>query len=109
MPTHASFNPHDLLNQTIGDYQLCELLGTGNAYVYRALDKGKNEYVALKLVAWPGAQVDDLALRRFAREIRVLRERHHAAIVPIYDWHPSGDYVYVTMEYCDGTLQRWLR
>src|SRR5689334_1883429 len=85
MPTQAGFNPHDLLNQTIGGYQLREVLGTGNALVYRAYDKGKNEYVALKLVSWPGAQVDETTLRRFKREIDLLRKRHHAAIIDIYD------------------------
>ncbi len=109
MATQASFNPHDLLNQTIGGYQLCEILGTGAAVVYRAYDPGKAEYVALKLLAWPGAPLDDIALRRFKREIDLLRKRRHAAIVDIYDWRTNGDYVYMAMEYCDGTLQRWLR
>jgi len=38
-----------------------------------------------------------------------LRKRHHAAIIDIYDWRTTGDYVYMVMEYCDGTLARWLR
>ncbi|HET7076545.1 MAG TPA: protein kinase [Chloroflexia bacterium] len=109
MPTRNGFNPRDLLNQTIGGYQLVEVLGMGNAAVYRAYDPGKGEYVAVKLVSWPGAQIDETALRRFKREIDLLRKRRHAAIIDIYDWRTAGDYVYMAMECCDGTLERWLQ
>ena len=107
MPT--GFDPNRLLNDTIGGYELQELLGTGNAPVYRAFDPRKNEYVAFKLLAWPGAPLDETTLRRFKREIDLLRKRRHAAIIDIYDWHTSGDYVYMAMECCDGTLGRWLQ
>ncbi|MDQ2808476.1 MAG: serine/threonine protein kinase, partial [Chloroflexota bacterium] len=109
MPMPTGFDPNRLLNSTIGGYELQELLGTGNAPVYRAFDPRKNEYVAFKLLAWPGAPLDETTLRRFKREIDLLRKRRHAAIIDIYDWHTSGDYVYMAMECCDGTLARWLQ
>ncbi len=109
MPMPTGFDPNRLLNNTIGGYQLQELLGTGNAPVYRAFDSRKGEYVAFKLLAWPGAPLDETMLRRFKREIDLLRKRRHSAIIDIYDWHTSGEYVYLAMECCDGTLERWLQ
>ncbi|HUS17442.1 MAG TPA: protein kinase [Chloroflexia bacterium] len=108
MPIPAGFDPTRLLKETIGGYQLQEVLGTGNAVVYRALDPRKGEHVAFKLISWPGAPLDETTLRRFKREIDLLRRRRHPAIIDIYDWHTSGDYVYMAMECCDGTLDRWL-
>src|SRR4051794_3026809 len=109
MPITTGFNPKKLLKETIGGYQLQEVLGAGNALVYRALDPRKGEYVALKLLSWPGAHIDDTTLRRFKREIDLLRKRRHSAIIDIYDWHTSGDYVYMAMECCDGTLAHWVQ
>ncbi|HMA38377.1 MAG TPA: protein kinase, partial [Chloroflexia bacterium] len=109
MPIPSGFDPSRLLQETIGGYQLKEVLGTGNALVYRAFDPRKGEYVAFKLLSWPGAQVDETTLRRFKREIDLLRRRRHAAIIDIYDWHTAGEYVYMAMECCDGTLEGWLQ
>src|SRR5437868_1878196 len=63
MPLPPGFDARRLLGETIGGYQLQELLGTGNALVYRAFDPRKGEYVAFKLIAWPGKAVDDTTLR----------------------------------------------
>ena len=109
MPIPTGFDPSRLLKENIGGYQLHEVLGAGNALVYRAYDPRKGEHVALKLLSWPGAHLDETTLRRFKREIDLLRRRRHSAIVDIYDWHTAGDYVYMAMECCDGTLEGWLQ
>ncbi|MGI8586931.1 MAG: protein kinase domain-containing protein [Chloroflexia bacterium] len=109
MPIPSTFDPTSLLGQNIGGNLLKEVVGMSNAVVYRAVRESNGEDVAFKLLAWPGGEVDAKALRRFKREIETLREARHKAIIDIYDWHPDGPYIYLVMEYCEGTLGEWMR
>lgn len=69
----------------LGSYQLAERVGEGgSAHVYRAVaDDGRE--VAIKLLS-PSAELDDDSARaRFEREIRVLAELRHPAVVQLLD------------------------
>ncbi|HUH03842.1 MAG TPA: protein kinase [Kofleriaceae bacterium] len=69
----------------LGSYQLAERVGEGgSAHVYRAVGDDGSE-VAIKLLS-PSAELDDDSARaRFEREIRVLAELRHPAVVQLLD------------------------
>ena len=73
------------------------------AIVYRVLDTGRDEEVALKQLQVP----EDLTLRRklsalFEREFYVLAQLAHPSVVQVYDFGHDSAGPYYTMELLDG-------
>ncbi len=93
---------HNLAGQTLGDYELRELLGMGGmGAVYRAYQADLQRYVAVKVLA--EALTDDPHyLERFTREARTAAGLEHPHIVPIYDYGTQGRLSYVVMRLLTG-------
>lgn len=99
-----------LKGQTIGPYQLLELLGRGGmGEVYLAHDPRLNRRVALKLL--PTAIVDDgERVRRFEQEARATSAISHPNVAHIYEIGEAQGRHYIAMEYVQGrTLRDALR
>ncbi|HBF33600.1 TPA: hypothetical protein DDW35_03450 [Candidatus Sumerlaeota bacterium] len=95
------------IGRQIDEYSIVSLLGKGGmGSVYRAYDEKLKRTVALKLLA-PGLVQDADAVRRFAREARILAEIKHPNIAHIFRiGKTENDHPFYTMEYVEGkTLQ----
>ncbi|MBD3162563.1 MAG: protein kinase [Candidatus Eisenbacteria bacterium] len=82
----------------------------GQGIVYEALQESTNRTVAVKLLLG-GEHASEAARRRFRREIEIVAQLEHPAIVSIHDSGrtPDGLFYYV-MEYVDGLrLDRHVR
>ncbi len=80
-------------------FQVCRRIGHGGmGVVYEALDRERNEEIALKLLN----RVDAHALYRFKQEFRVLAECHHPNLVALHELIKEDSHWFFTMELVDG-------
>jgi len=90
------------LPQTLGQYELLELIGQGGmAQVFRARHHRLQRSVAVKLLNVPAWQADR-SLARLEREIAVVGQLHHPAIVAATDAGQHDGVPYLVTEFIDG-------
>jgi hypothetical protein len=95
----VSFAPELLAAPRASRYEISDLLGRGaTSFVYRAFDKEKNFFVALKSLRF--ADVDDIY--HLKQEFRFFRDLYHPNLVLLYDLTVSYDSRFYTMELIDG-------
>jgi hypothetical protein len=95
----VSFAPELLAAPRASRYEISDLLGRGaTSFVYRAFDKEKNFFVALKSLRF--ADVDDIY--HLKQEFRFFRDLYHPNLVLLYDLTISDDSRFYTMELIDG-------
>jgi serine/threonine protein kinase len=83
-------------------YEALQLIGEGvSAKVYRAVERGTNSVVAIKVLN-PYLRTDPISLERFRREVQITRLIGHPQIVSIYDLVTDAEQTYLVMEYVDG-------
>jgi predicted Ser/Thr protein kinase len=93
---------HEREQTLAGRYELLEVVGRGGAgVVYRARDKQRGEYVAVKMLHESVADDPEL-LQRFEREARVLRRLRHPAIVRLRDFGYDAQRPFLVMEFVEG-------
>jgi serine/threonine protein kinase len=100
--------------QTIGKYEILDLLGTGGmGKVYRARDPVLERIVALKVMHLDDTSDPDLAdaWRRFLSEARAIARLNHPTIVTVYQFFDAGPTeTCFAMEFVDGdTIDRYVR
>jgi tRNA A-37 threonylcarbamoyl transferase component Bud32 len=89
-------------------YEILELLGQGGmGVVYRALHKGLEREVALKVLPAKAGR-DPAFAERFAREAKALATLSHANITSVYDFGKAGEHFFLAMEFVDGLNLRQL-
>ena len=95
------------MSKSFGRYNLLGVLGQGGmGKVYRAYDPYLKKEVALKTIL---VNDNPIMLKRFAREVRAMRQLSHENIVQIYDVGVIDNINYFTMELIVGkTLNRWI-
>jgi serine/threonine protein kinase len=92
----------DMLNKTIGRYEIKEMIGEGAmAKVYRAYDPEINRSVAFKVLKEDHC-VDEEYLSRFVREAKAAGALSHSGIVTVYDVGKLEKSPYIMMELLDG-------
>jgi len=93
----------DLIGQTLLDrYYVEEFIGRGGmAEVYRARDLRRRITVALKFLREDMAE-DEVFLRRFRREARVLETLQHPNIVRYYGFEETDTLHFLVAEFIDG-------
>ncbi|HMP78848.1 MAG TPA: serine/threonine-protein kinase [Pirellulaceae bacterium] len=88
--------------QRIGDYELIEPMARGGmGDVYRARHLRLEKMVALKILPQHRMRHGD-AISRFAREMKIIGQMNHPAIVAAFDAGEETGIHYLTMEYIDG-------
>lgn len=81
-------------------FQIERCLGSGGmGVVYEALDRDRNEIVALKTLRW----IDPTAIYRLKREFRTLVGIVHSNLVALYELFGGEDEWYFTMELVKGS------
>ena len=88
------------------DLVIEDTLGSGGfSIVYRAEHVVLDEPRAIKKLEplFADEQSEINALRRFAREVRILSDLSHPNIVKVYDAGMSGTHPYIVMEYVEGS------
>ncbi|MBL4630194.1 MAG: protein kinase, partial [Paraglaciecola sp.] len=92
----------DMLNQTIGRYEIKEMIGEGAmAKVYRAYDPEINRSVAFKILKEDHC-VDEEYLSRFLREAKAAGALSHSGIVTVFDVGKLDKSPYIMMELLQG-------
>ncbi len=91
-----------LVGQTIGKYELVELLGSGGmAQVYRAIQLPLERSVAVKVLHSHLAAQEEFRTR-FLREAKAVASLQDPHIVQIYDYEYRDGICYMAMEFLDG-------
>jgi serine/threonine-protein kinase len=89
-------------NLVLGPYLLLELLGEGgNGRVFKARHLNMERVVALKLLR-KDLLLDNEAVGRFYREVEVISQLSHPAIVHAYDAGVVGAVHFLALEYVQG-------
>lgn len=90
-----------------GNYHIQYCLGSGGmGEVYRAIQKGLNRPVAIKILS-PQLANNPQVIKRFQKEAQLAAQISHPNLVQIYDVGQHGDYHFIAMEYVNGSpLQR---
>jgi serine/threonine-protein kinase len=70
--------------------------------VYRALDPALGRYVAIKVMS-QGIAADQELRDRFMREARAAGSLQHPNIITIYDFGEADGFLYIAMEYVEGS------
>ncbi len=90
------------LGETLGRYQLEELVGQGGmAVVYRAVDSVLGRTVAVKVIR-PAFTEDPQFLGRFLQEARLVANLDHPSILPLYDFGEESGTPYLVLPYLPG-------
>ena len=92
----------DLAGQTLGQYELRELLGVGGmGAVYRGYQKNLERAVAVKVLSTALASEPGY-IERFYREAKTAAALEHPHIVPVHDYGIQRDISYVVMRLLTG-------
>jgi len=91
-----------LLGKKIGPYLVEKELGSGAmGAVFRGKHTGTGDRVAIKIIA-PGLTANESAMRRFQREIDILKQLEHPNIARIYRSGKLQNTPFYVMEYIEG-------
>jgi serine/threonine-protein kinase len=91
-----------IIGQTLGQYQIIELLGTGGmATVYKGKQLSIDRFVAIKVLP-PHPGLDEQFKERFQLEARAIGSLQNPNILPLYDYGTQDDLVYLVMAYVEG-------
>lgn len=85
-----------------GNYKILYLIGAGTfARVYRAVEKGTDKVVAVKVLRTRYSN-DLEKTEQFMREAEMVKELRHPNIVPIFDVHSERGSHYMVMDFVEG-------
>ena len=91
------------LNRNIEEYKVKSLLGAGGmARVYLGLDTRLKRYVAIKVIDF-SHQHDPSYVTRFEREAQMIAQLSHPNVVPLYRYGEIDGFLYMVMQYIDGS------
>ncbi len=92
----------DLINKTVGQFQIeCELGRGGMAVVYKAYQAALQRTVAIKVLPRHFAH-DPAFIQRFRQEAIAAAKLRHPHIITIHDVGQSDDLNYIVMELIEG-------
>ena len=91
-------------------YETMSELGRGGmGIVYKARDRETGEILAIKILK-PEIAAEAQVLERFKNELRLAHKITHRNVARLYEFHRSGETVFVSMEFVEGeSLREFLR
>jgi len=93
---------HALAGQSLGGFQLLNVLGTGQiGVVFKAKDSKDQKPLALKVLR-PDFAKDDKAMKRFVRGMMSTRTLKHPNLVEVYNAGITGQHCWIAMEFIEG-------
>ena len=99
---------HELIGQTINNYELQEVVGEGSmGIVFRGYHAELQTYVAVKVLRPELVNFSD-SFERFLQEARTAARLEHPNIVKVQNFGEIGDSYYLMMEYVEGPSLREL-
>ena len=100
--TAKAARPDPLIGQTLGQYEIIEVIGRGGmGAVYRARQQSLDRVCAVKVL--PRAFASDASfLERFRREARGAAAINHPSVIQVYDVGEEGGFHFIAMEFVDG-------
>jgi serine/threonine protein kinase len=100
----------DLVDQTLGQFQIVEQVGKGGmAIVYKAYQPSLQRHVAIKVLS-PKLSDDMDLVKRFLREARSAAKLVHPGVLTIHDVGTEGEIHYIVSELLEGmTLAQLLQ
>ncbi|MEM7145620.1 MAG: protein kinase [Verrucomicrobiota bacterium] len=117
----ASFVPPTIeeLQAALPQYQVLEMIGMGGmGAVFKAKQINLDRLVAIKVLPSnldlfgqtqaPGGEAASgssvtLVAERFQREAQAMAKLHHPRIIAVHDFGKTDDYLYIVMEFVEGT------
>src|SRR3990172_5804367 len=101
------YRMNELIGQVISErYRVDAFLGKGGmAEVYKVWDQKRSVHLAMKILHADLAE-DKIFLRRFKREAQTLAKLQHPNIVRFYGLEQADGFVFILMEYVEGTTLR---
>lgn len=99
-----------MTDRTIGPFQIERQIGVGGmGLVYSAIYPENGKRVAVKVLS-PGLGMEPKLVKRFEREIEILKRLNHPNIVKYYGGGTQNNQRYYAMEFIDGgSLQEVLK
>jgi len=90
-------------------YRVGRMIGRGGmGMVYDVVDEKTNQRLAMKTLL-PQYTKNKQALKRFVREVQIVRELDHPCVVKITDAGEVESVMYYTMEFLEGkSLRHWM-
>ncbi|MFO0879134.1 MAG: serine/threonine-protein kinase [Gemmataceae bacterium] len=102
LPSSSTLVPSLPVGQTLGDFELLEVIGRGGmGVVYRAWQKSLQRVVALKMIL-RGEQATPADLARFQVEVQAAALLQHPNVVPVYSAGEHNGQAYFSMPYVEG-------
>ncbi len=90
-------------SSTLGRYELKQRIGAGGmGWVYQAVDKQTGRVVALKVLPKSKAANPQL-VKRFQSEAHAASVLNHESIVRVFDAGQADGYLYIALEYFEGS------
>lgn len=91
-------------------YKIIRKIGKGGmAEIYLAMERGTNEYVAIKILH-PDKKDSYADKKRFLEEIKLTKKVDSPYVVKVFDWAWDDNIQYIVMEYIDGvTLKEYVQ
>jgi len=91
-----------LIGQTLGEFQVLELLGRGGmGAVYKAVQTSLDRFVAIKILPQRLSR-DASFVERFSREARAAAAVTHASIIEVFAVGHDKGFQYIAMEFIEG-------
>lgn len=98
---HRLSSKHAEIPVRLGNYRIIKEIGRGGmGVVYKAQSETTGGFFALKTIWQQGR--DSVALQRFRREARILRELDHRNLVKIHETGQSNKTHYYVMDWVEG-------
>jgi hypothetical protein len=97
-----------LVGQTLGQYQLLEIIHAGANTVYKGFQPGMNRYVAVKVL--DAAHSGNPAfVQQFQQDMQFITGLEHPVLLPILDYGQQNGWFYLVTRHIEtGTLQERL-